>query len=231
MFLKIFSWNIWYHGNMEKVNNFLEKSGADIIGLQEVMQLDKTIQLSKRLKTELNYKYVYAPVFQIQKNGQTIDVGNAIFSKYPIVSNKIHNLSKTDNRVAIETNIQISDKILHVFNTHLLHTHQQVSKTQDLQAENLIKVLKAKTTILMGDFNALPKSNTIRKISSVLKNADPDLRPTWSVYPEGCEDCTPQRVIYKLDNIFTSRDLRAYSYQVEKSEASDHLPISAVIEI
>ena len=83
----------------------------------------------------------------------------------------------------------------------------------------------------MGDFNALPESNAIKKINTVLENTDAELLPTWSAYPKGCETCLPQGIQYKLDNIFVSKDIKTQSYRVENSQASDHLPISAVIEL
>lgn len=231
MSLKILSWNIWFYGDLEKVDKFLENFNADILGLQEVMMVDKKVQISKRLTEKLGYKYVYTPAFQYPINGIPTDIGNAIFSKYPIISNQIHNLSENENRVAVQVDVNVGDKILHVFNTHLFHTHQQPSQLQDLQAANLIKVLTPRKTVLMGDFNALPESNAIKIISKVLKNTDTNSLPTWSVYPEGCEKCLPKEIMYKLDNIFTSQDIKSSSFKVEKSQASDHLPISVVIEV
>lgn len=40
MILKILSWNIWIDGFFDQAAEFLEKSGADIIGLQEVVNDD-----------------------------------------------------------------------------------------------------------------------------------------------------------------------------------------------
>lgn len=229
MFLKVLSWNIWYHGNLNKVNDFLEKSDADIIGLQEVISINNEIQLSKNLKEKLGYTYIYASAFKRRIDGRLVDIGNAVLSKYPILESKFHNLSKTENRIAIEVNFKAADKVIHVFNTHLFHTHQKPSKLQEEQTENLIKALPLKNTILMGDFNALPQSAAIKKINARFKNTDQDLLPTWSVYPKGCEICLPYGLNYKLDNIFISRNLKSDSYQVQNSKASDHLPISAII--
>ena len=231
MQLKVLSWNIWFHGNLEKVNAELENFNADIIGLQEVMLIDKKVQISRRLTKELGYKYIYAPAFQIPLNGVPTHIGNAIFSKHPILKSKIHNLSEAENRVAVQADVEVGDKALHIFNTHLFHTHQQPSKLQDRQASNLVKALTPERTVLMGDFNALPESNAIRIISKVLKNTDTNSLPTWSVYPEGCKKCLPKGAIYKLDNIFISDDIKSTSFKVEESKASDHLPISAIIEV
>lgn len=234
--LKILSWNIWFYGDLVKVNEFLEKSNADILGLQEVMMADKKIQLSKRLTGELGYKYIYSPAFQYPINGVNTDIGNAIFSRYPIVSNRIHNLSDKDNRIAVQADVKVGNKILHIFSTHLYHVHldkedRQRTELQKLQAENLIKVIPEEDSILMGDFNCLPQSEAIKVINNKLKNTDTDLLPTWSVYPEGCKVCSPNGIKYKFDNIFISNNLKSSNYKVEDSKASDHLPISVKIEI
>lgn len=231
MQLKVLSWNIWFSGDLKKVNEFLENSDADIIGLQEVMMIDHKMQLSPLLTTELGYKYVYATTFQYPIKGVLTDIGNVILSKYPIISSKVHNLSEKENRVAVQADVKVENSVIHVFCTHLIHTHQKPSEIQDLQATNLVKVVSPEKTVVMGDFNCLPDSNAIKIVAQSLKNTDIHSHPTWSVYPQGCEGCLPKGVIYKLDNIFVSRDIISSSFKVEKSLASDHLPISAVIEV
>ncbi|MCR4329252.1 MAG: endonuclease/exonuclease/phosphatase family protein [Candidatus Roizmanbacteria bacterium] len=231
MKLKILSWNIWLNGNLNTISTFLEHSNADIIGLQEVIVANKTIELAKHFTEHLGYKHVFARSFDNEIDGVQVKVGNAIFSKFPIVDSKIHHLSNEINRVALQADIKINSSIIHVFNTHLIHTHQNPSELQNLQATHLAKVLPLKKTILMGDFNALPNSNPINIVSRVLENTDKNMLPTWSIYPKGCRVCSPQGVLYKLDNIFTSSDIKSSDFMVEKSKASDHLPISATIEI
>lgn len=73
MSIKVVSWNTWYYGNLDNVNTFLEKTDADIIGLQEIMSIDGKVQLSKHLTEELGYLFVYTPAFQIEKNSKTVD--------------------------------------------------------------------------------------------------------------------------------------------------------------
>ena len=62
---------------------------------------------------------------------------------------------------------------------------------------------------------------------------DTDLnnQPTWSMYPEGCSICNPQKVDVRLDYIFTTKDIKTLFYHVENSKGSDHLPIAAGIEL
>lgn len=228
MRLKVLSWNIWYDGHFDEISKFLNDFDADIVGLQEVVPDDATRDTIGFLK-KLGYHYVFAPVHTIKKDGRTM--GNAIFSKYPIVDNKTHLLSEANPRNALQADIKIDGKIFHIFSTHLLHTHQQPSEIQDLQTENLIKVLPDGNTVVMGDFNATPESNTVKLMEAKLKNTDSSLMSTWSMYKEGCNVCNPNEINTKLDYIFTSSDIKASTSAVHQSKGSDHLPISIDIEI
>ena len=99
------------------------------------------------------------------------------------------------------------------------------------QVEHLIKVLPKERAVLMGDFNATPESYIITRLEEALTNTDPSNAPTWSLYPEGCEVCDPQAVDTRLDYIFTTPDLKTHSPKVEKTDASDHLPVSVRIDM
>lgn len=121
MTLKILSWNIWIEGYFDKITKFIKVSNADIIGLQEVRNDDpkrKTIGFFEKL----GYQHVFVPIRKTLGKKVWND-GPAIFSKYDIKGSKTYSLSKTDNRVLLKADIRLKDKTLHVFNTHLLHTH------------------------------------------------------------------------------------------------------------
>lgn len=229
MILKILSWNVWIDGYFDQISDFLKKSNADIIGLQEVKDDDSKRDIIKYLDG-LGYQHAFVPV-EKKRGGKIYRDGPAIFSKYPIHKTKTYVLSKTDSRVGLRANIQIKNKTLHVFTTHLIHTHQKESKVQTKQAENLIKVLPGERTIVMGDFNAIPDSQTVKIMEKVLVDSDPSSTPTWSVYPEGCKTCNPQEINIRLDYVFTSKDIAVKSFEVGNSKGSDHLPIAAVVEI
>jgi endonuclease/exonuclease/phosphatase family metal-dependent hydrolase len=164
-------------------------------------------------------------------SGETEELGNAIFSKYPIVNSRAHKLSEEHARLAVQADIDISGTILHVFCTHLKHTHQKPMDVQNLQAKNLIKALPSDHVIVMGDFNATPESEPVKMLGAVLSNTDKVLGPTWSVYPEGCSVCKPQALDTRLDYIFTSKDIKTSSFKIENSKGSDHLPLSVQVEL
>lgn len=227
--MKVLSWNIWINGYFDKITEFIQSANADIIGLQEVRDDDPNRNIIGFLQG-LGYKYVYAPVKKVWGD-QTWNDGPAIFTRYDIVKSEIYNLSNTENRVAIKADIRTETKLLHVYSTHLIHTHQQESEIQREQIENLIKNLTREQTIVMGDFNAIPNSSTINMMQKIMTDTDPLSQPTWSIYPEGCEECNPQDINIRLDYIFVSEDITVKSFEVGNSKGSDHLPILSNLEL
>lgn len=230
MKLKVLSWNIWIDGFLEKWEEFLRVADADIIGLQEVKDDDSNRDIIGAL-VKFGYNYTFARTERVW-DGKTYRHGPAIFSKFPIVkSEKIQLETGNGGRAAAYAEININGILLHVFSIHLIHTHQQPSERQEAQTNKLIATLPANHVIVMGDFNATPKSASIQAVKKVLVDTDASLEPTWSMYPEGCVKCNPQKVGTRLDYIFVSKDLPTHSFEVGKSDGSDHLPISVAVEL
>lgn len=229
MKVSILSWNIWVDGYFEEIARFIKGSKADIICLQEVKDNDPERDVIGYLEN-LGYSYAFASTLQTW-DGEKYKHGPVVFSKYAIRNSRVYMLSEKNTRVAVRADIKIGSKILHVFNTHLIHTHQKPSKIQEEQTRNLIELLPNKGTILAGDFNATPESESIRLLKGVLVDSDKTSSPTWSVYKAGCELCNLDKITTRLDYIFTTKDIKSSSFEVGQSRGSDHLPISAIVEI
>lgn len=227
--MKVVSWNIWVDCHFDKLKDFLNASNADVIGLQEVKDDDPERDVIGFL-TDLGYQHVFARTEQVW-DGKVYRHGPAVFSRLPIVHSETYVLDVKDERAAARADININGKTVHVFSTHLKHTHQQPSESQELQAESLLEKLSANNTIVMGDFNATPDSASIQAMNKILVDTDSASAPTWSMYPEGCLKCSPQAVDTRLDYIFVSKDLKTHSFGVGQSKASDHLPISVEVEV
>ena len=228
MQIKVLSWNIWCDGDFPKISEFLRSSDADIIGLQEVIRDDKERDIVNLL-SNLGYEHAVAQSGVELPDGRVIT--NAVFSKYPIQKSKMHMLSEKSSRQAVETEIKVGDVTLNAFSLHTKHTHQKESDIQNLQVENFIKVLPKEKVVVMGDFNATPDMTSVKRMREILIDTDPSSSPTWSVYSEGCNTCKPQAIDTRLDYIFTSKDLKTHSFKVGDSKASDHLPISVIVEV
>lgn len=229
MQLKILSWNIWIKGHFAEIKALLERTDPDIIGLQEVKDTDASLDVIGYL-TERGYNHVFMPVRKTWGDNAYND-GPALFTKFPIVSSETHLLSKENARGVVRTDLQVGNRILHVFSAHLLHTHQKFSDIQNEQAKTLSSLVPTDNAIVMGDFNATPESDVIGRMKEKLVDTDPMSLPTWSVYPEGCTICNPQVIDTRFDYIFVSKNLATHSFKVEESRGSDHLPISVTVEI
>jgi endonuclease/exonuclease/phosphatase family metal-dependent hydrolase len=240
MKIKVLSWNIWCGTYLDEVIEFLREADADIIALQEAC-IDDRGNIAEIIAKELGYQFTHAVEMHLpvkflpnykSEDPRGILFGNAILTKHQIVESNTIELTHEDKRLVAQANIKINDKVVNVYSVHLKHTHQAQSDLQDKQALNLVELASGGDTIVMGDFNSLPDSDVIQSISRVLRNTEGGVStPTWSVYRKGCSVCLVDEVKYKLDYIFTSKELKSDSFKVHHSRGSDHLPITAIIEI
>lgn len=240
MKIKVLSWNIWCGTYLDEVIEFLREADADIIALQEAC-IDDRGNIAEIIAKELGYQFTHAVGMHLpvkflpnykSEDPRGILFGNAILTKHQIIESKTIEITHEDKRLIAQANIKINDKVVNVFSIHLKHTHQAQSDLQDKQALNLVELASGGDTIVMGDFNSLPDSDVIQSISRVLRNTEGGVpTPTWSVYRKGCSVCLVDEVKYKLDYIFTSKELKSDSFKVHHSRGSDHLPVTAMIEI
>lgn len=238
--LKIVSWNIWQGTYLDEVKSQLKELDADIIALQEVSD-DERGDIGKNIAEHLGYEYVSVLTMNIPIKflpGRTGDeegfvkFGNAVLAKHKILNAEELIISKESGRTIIKVDVAVADKVAHVFGLHLKHTHQEPSTLQNLQADNLLKFVPEKDSIVMGDFNALPESYPITTMRKALQDTEPESStPTWSVYKNGCGHCLIGDMKYKLDYIFTTKDIKTHSFEVVESKGSDHLPVVAIVEI
>lgn len=242
MKLKFLSWNIWHGKYLDKIIEFLSENDPDIISLQEVNESETDGNIAEQIADKLGYQYVYCNAFETDRHKIVYKMGNAVLSKYEITSSACHFLSEMDKyensaetepRVAAEVSIKINNETIRVFAVHLAYSYKfQESEMRNLQVKNLIKLLPGEKTVLMGDFNSHPDGEAVRQINKILANADQNLdKPTWTVYPFDYKGFVETKLAHRIDYIFVSPDIKVRSFKVEDSDGSDHLPISAVIEV
>ncbi len=239
MKLKLISWNIWGGTHLDEVVRFLKSADADIIALQEVVEIE-TGNTAEIIAKELGYECTHGIQMHLPRKflpkyadeEGTVKFGTAILSKYPIVKGEPVDLSPEASRIATKANILVGEKIFHVVSLHLKHSHyQQPLAIQDVQVKNLLSMLSAENTIVMGDFNAVPESSVIQKMSESLVQTDMTNTPTWPLYVEGCSCADGSEPKFKIDYIFTTKDMQTISSETGITKASDHAPISATVEI
>ena len=135
--IKIISYNI--HSGTDKnmaptlfdTINFLKKSNADIICLQEVNESSKVGFQVSSLKEELNMNLHFGA--NVVKNNT--NYGLATYSKYKIISQKHVYLSSTrEQRGFLHTTVRVKDKKLHIINIHLgLGNKERKKQIKELQ--------------------------------------------------------------------------------------------------
>lgn len=228
--VKIASWNIFGGRDLPGVTACLKKLDADIIGLQEVLQEeDGSGNDAQKIAEALGYEWLYEPArvldpstsYVLRELGieRNMGWGNAIVSRYPMAGKTVHILSEERKRIALEATVDVGGESLHIFSTHLVHGGAPAAPVRLAQVEQLLAVVPASRSIVMGDFNATPESEVIRKIGEVMQHVDGKLaRPTRTVHDE------------RLDYLFTTRDIKAVESGIIDSNASDHLPIYAIVE-
>jgi endonuclease/exonuclease/phosphatase family metal-dependent hydrolase len=227
--------------NLKRIAQVIEKSDVDIIGLNEV---DK--QFSKRsdyidqaawLADHLQMYHAFGPTLSLktkgrsmstnEESGSTRQYGNALLSRYPILFYKNHpfhsKLRLMEGRALLETTIDIGNTVFNVFTTHL-------SLNPLLHKKQTDKILDRINTctnpvIVFGDWNMKPKSKAWVKLTENLTDVlDKPSSQNGYTFPSN-------RPRMRLDYIFVSKALSIDYAEVvtNLSEASDHLPIKAVL--
>lgn len=219
--IKIVSYNI--HSGTDKnmvptlfdTINFLKKSSADIICLQEVNESSKVGFQVSSLKEELNmYSHFGANVVCDNTN-----YGLATYSKYKIIDEKHVYLSSTnEQRGFLHTIVKIKDKKLHIINVHLGLENKERQK-QIKELKDYIKNLKNEYFIILGDFNEGDISLENEFIIDVAKELNKSNTLTFSM---GLD---------RIDYMFVSKNIQIEFYEVLIKNMSDHYPIVAIFSI
>ncbi len=193
--------------------------GAEIIGLQEIRGKGKQKEYTdqaKKLAKLTGYNYYFAKA--VDFNG--VDpYGNAILSKYPIISAQTVAISTPDDNTRYFEPRCVLKAVIDVgFPLTVLVTHFGLTKEeQENAADTVMKEITAEKCVLMGDFNVTPENELLSEIrKAMLDTANFFNEPKLSFSSEN-----PKR---KIDYIFLSRDLKVVFADIPEIVASDHRP-------
>lgn len=172
---------------LKGIAQLVKRNKLDIIGFTEISKGDMRVLFRNQPKfiaEYLGFHHVYAQNF---RRGLLATQGNAIVSRYPIVSHKNHNLyrsdSKNEQRSCLEAIIDLgkAGKIM-VLVAHL----SLVAEESTRQIEEIWKFVEKSQypVILCGDFNSRPKSARIKWLAERMRDTSANLNTTYKNLPD-----------------------------------------------
>ncbi|MGE5592129.1 MAG: alkaline phosphatase [Betaproteobacteria bacterium] len=236
--------------DLDRIADLIRNERADIVGLCEVDQgTRRSLQVDqvRYIAEKLGYHYAYGPNFWYDGGA----FGNAVLSRYPIVSSVNHPLPNTHSnepRGVLEAQIDVGDgAVLNVFVTHL-DVEYADSRLAQARAVAEISSTTAGPKIVMGDLNAPPTGSP--EVATLLRYFN-DTQQAYRVLVDSAElvkeglfsrDYLKGGYTYdaydparRIDYILTSFDIKIAAEpgaaRVPHTLASDHLPYVAAIEL
>ncbi len=209
----------------------LREMALDICGLNEVRNQEKVEGLchqARVLAERLGYHCAFARAID-HAGGE---YGNALLSRFPILSVKLHPIvvppnkrtagARYENRVALEACLDVKGRKIGVIVTHFGLNEDEIR----LASETVTSLAEAYTAplMLMGDFNVTPDDSAIAFLKGRFSDtADVTDAPLYT-FPSHA----PQK---KIDYIMTKGALRTLSVAAVDIVTSDHKPLVAEIEL
>ena len=251
MKIKFVTLNIWSGGRLfDKIISFIRKEAPDIIAMQEVRNgkdsdLEKQFRTFAVFKEKLGYPYfVFSPAFLNVLPVGKIEEGNAIFSRFPIIHNKVIFFDRQYGEFDSENSrhfelipgilqhavIEFENLKLNIFNVHGIWGFDGEDNKRRLKmSEVIVNEIKDKeNVILAGDFNVKPNTKTIQNIEKYLINVFKDeLQTTFNMkYKDNKGYATSV-----VDMVFVSRNIKVLNHFCPKKDISDHFPLVCILEL
>ena len=234
--MKILTLNVW-QGRLERVLlKYLETLDVDIACMQEAVQYNKRSAglvssyevVQKSLRVEHAF---FSPLNSLPLGSEELVFGNVIYAKLPFARTETtftkgefksdfdfdsddYNIRAFQHAV-----IEADGKQLHILNHHGHHidAHKLGDEETDRQVQMIVDYIRQLEgpVILCGDFNLAPESESIKKLSSELRNLSTEFKlPT-----------TRSKLTYKkevCDYIFVSKDVQVNDFHMIDEIISDH---------
>lgn len=241
--ISLLQWNIWYKQPIASVISAIKTWNPDIICVQECIEFQNQ-NTADQIAEGLGYHHVYSPAQHWQNSDTKDEQGNAIFSRFPIISSHSTFVQSEreqpkdgsdEGRTYLEAEIQIEDTTLTVGTTHLSYSpHFEYTPKRAAEADELIALLKDKKKHFMftGDLNSPPSSPIFEAICQTLKHVGPDLgQPTWPTKPFDYHGWQEDQLRWRIDYAFATPDITIESAEIISTDVSDHLPILTTLSI
>ena len=255
MKIKVISLNLYEGGLLfQQILDFFEQENPDILLLQEVNngqndQLPNHLRSMQVLSQALpNFHSFFSPEILLNRPEGKIDIGNAIFSRFPLRNQNTVFLNVeygTYDPVPIGGDFSNHPKNLQTCEVALRNKNLTVGNLHGIwgldggdnparlkMSQLIIEEIKNKETIILGgDFNLKPNTKTIKNIENHLTNVfKDDLKNTFNLKRKDLKKF-PGYATAVVDMVFVSQNLKAVNKNCPKIDISDHLPLIVELEI
>jgi endonuclease/exonuclease/phosphatase family metal-dependent hydrolase len=257
MTIKILQLNINSDNYWDQLISFITDNDFDILDFQEVTGKDTlagNIHSQRDIFSELlkhfgdkydaelaiTQRYASSP-FAYMGNATFFKKSFTILEKKEIALSTFSQLFPTDGtifekigRKILYLKLSIANKKISFLNTHFAWAKSPIEEPhQTKQGEIFIDYLRTVPVpfILTGDFNLDPQQPFIQKINKLSRNLIDTYHITNTLNPNNhrVKSLFPPGVA--VDYIFTSNDLEVKNFSVINEDISDHLGLTAEIEI
>lgn len=234
MKLKVASFNIFHCADYrEEIINFdafaalLQKLDADVIGLNEVHGNGPDAEYeaqTEALASRIGYNGFFAKATEIDGENP---FGNAVLTRKAVKSVQVIPIPDPEPRTGTnyyETRCLLKMELQEPRLTVLI-SHFGLNRDEQLSAvKTVLDNAESQRCILMGDLNVRPDNSVLDPIRQVFcDSADITDSPLLS-FPSYAPD-------RKIDYIFATPDIRILNVEIPNLILSDHLPITAEIEL
>ena len=233
--VRVLSFNI-YHGetvnakqkfDLDLLAKIINDVQADVVALQEV---DFKTERARNydLVTELGQRTKMAGIFGKAMPFDGGEYGEGVLSKYSFLTTRNHPLKAREDkepRTAMAVDIELrSGDVIRFIGTHLDHTKEETDRINQANQLNEIFTKDDLPTILAGDLNARPESETMKILFKEWAPSDPEFELTAP------SDDPHAKIDYVLFR--PAHKWRVLETQVICNErATDHCALLSVLEL
>ena len=214
--------------DFDLIADTIRQCGADIVGLQEMRDVgvDPTYQAQTKLLAEkLGFYYYFAEAFRV---GGANPYGNAILSRYPILSAETVPIPNPEpprydgyyeSRCVLKAMVAVGEGLT------VLVSHFGLNPDEEENAvQTVVPLITEERCVLMGDFNVTPDNTVLNPLRQRLCDTATLFDAPKLSYPSDAP-------AMKIDYVFASRDLTVCAADIPAIVSSDHRPHVATIEI
>lgn len=215
--------------DVARIAEVIASCNADIIALQELdvgRLRTGLVDQAEAIASAVQMTSHFHPALHVEDE----KYGDAILTALPSVTVRSQALpSIGETRGAIWVRVTVAGQELNVLNTHFgLRRRERLSQVEALLGPDWLdhEACKAAPTIVAGDFNAVPRSQAFRRLTTRLHTGD--VRRMRATFPSGFP-------LLRLDHVFHTQGIKLLELAPVMTPlarmASDHLPLLAVLSL